>query len=666
MSQDSFFMSAEQATAVGRYKVFDAAKAGPDFKYHSYSCPKLALLKDTVDGTERQALAVSFLHRAAKTPMGVLSKDPNEVKIGYGLFHQGVSGGFTVDDGAISQTVFNELKDSSIYHTESLPRCGVDKGNGVGWRIVMLRGIYTYYFLVEDGASAIKTGPSYLPGSTRQPKLIGVYDPDAERSGDTNYPLRAPAWLVNWPNHDGYLASMDGKLVHVTLKGLERPSKAAAGGEEFRVPEPKFEFKAIGPSDFAITTFGVDDTGEFLYWPAVREGVPSYEYSKEGNGKARKEIEEHRVLSSRLRGGKFGKPFVFCQVPYDMDTLVVCGSQKSVAMAFLSTNLTDHKRGKGEMRYTAMPFVRCASVIAIQAVGEYAFQGMQCPFTVTIRNEGNVPLAGCSIRLHKRDAKDNKLDTVTKVTFSKQTLVASSFNPKMSDGTLKDVEPDYSLAPGQTSVYTVQLKVPSNWEGKVKASATALDYVAASKNPLKTSDDDEVQDSTATYVDPIDEEGEGTIDFGGEDFSDFDYDDFEDDFESYDFEEYSEPETEYDEDGNEFVDYIITPEDYDEMEQQELPYDIIDVSMSDDVSGDDLGDAVVEVDTGWDDWEDADEVGSLETLPQTGDDGLGIAAAALGGLGAAMVAYSKRRMDNERAEAEAEAASDSNDPKSSS
>ena len=59
-------------------------------------------------------------------------------------------------------------------------------------------------------------------------------------------------------------------------------------------------------------------------------------------------------------------------------------------------------------------------------------------------------------------------------------------------------------------------------------------------------------------------------------------------------------------------------------------------------------------------------MGSLETLPQTGDDGPGIAAAALGGLGAAMVAYSKRRMDNERAEAEAEAASDSNDPKSSS
>ena len=635
-------------------RVFDPADTkGTDFSYSNYSCPKLMLLKDTVGSVSRKALCVSFLQRAAKTPEGIMSKDPNEVRLGYGSFYisaDGYGGSFAIGDDYINQTVFTELKDRSIYHAESLPRCGIDKGAGVGWRIVMLRGIYTYYFLVEDGAAARKeTAYIYWPGSVREPKLIGIYDPDAERSGNTNYNLRAPAYLVPWPNHDGYLASMGGKLVHVTLKGLERPKNET--NEKYRVPEPRFEFNDIGPTNFSITTFGTDETGEFLYWPAVREGVPGYEYSKEGEGNAREEVEEHRVLSSRLRGGKFGKPFVFCQVPYDMDTLVTCGSQKSVAMSFLSTNLTDRRRGIGEVRYTAMPYVRCANAIGIQTVGEYAFPGVKCPFNVTIRNEGNVPLSGCTIRLHKRGAKDNKLDTLTKITFNKQTLIASNYNPKMSDGTLKDVEPDYALAPGQTSVYAVQLKVPSNWEGKVQASVTAQDFVAAPKSPLITSSDSSTTTSLATFADDTDVEGEGTINFGGEDYNDIDPETYSDDFESIDFEEYAEPQTEYDEDGNEYVDYIITPEDFDEIEDLEVPYDVLTVSTSDDVSGDDLGDAVVEVDTGWNGWEDADAVGSLEPLPQTGDDmGPGVASAILGGLGAAMVAYSKRRMENERTE----------------
>ena len=642
-----------------KHSVFDATQSsGDENLYHHYSCPCVTLMHDKVGEEEKYGVMLSYLDRAAKDPKKILSQKEGDVKVGAGFyfysehFHTGGKyGGIATfpKDNEINSTVFHDLNDHSIYQMTVFPRVKSDEGKGVGWYVVMLKGIYTYYFLYEAGAMAHKE-MAYYPGTARQPKLFAVYDRDIEQgSGDLGN-FFGPAQLVRWPNHEGFLATVRGKVMHVTLENLVRPS---GGAELYRVPEPRFKFTPVGSDNFNVTSFGVDNDGEFIFYPAVREGTPGYRYDKDGKASAKKDVEEHDVMACRLRNGKFSDPFVFCEVDYDMDTLVVCGSQKSVAMAFLSTNLTNAKKSEAEIRFTAMPNTRCANVIGFNAVTDVVFPGIACPFNVTIRNDGNTYLAGCSIRLHRRGKKNNKTDTVTKLTFSKTTLVPSNYNPKKADGTLEDVEPDYALAPGKTSVYTIMLVVPKDWSGKVAASATAQDFVAASMKKVATAADLDLlgvqADMLSTHDEPEDDEraDEGYIDMADQ-YEGIDYDAYDYEPESIEYSDYEEPGPEYSEDGDEYVDYIVEESDYEDDDLLDYPYDEFEVSESDEINGDELSDSYDGED------EEDDAAARRSRIPDTGDpaSGMGALGAGLAAAGVAMAAYSRRRVENERAEQE--------------
>ena len=691
------------AARVNNKDVFDTAQGGTSFPYHHYSSPHITYLEDTVDGVSegQSGLMFSYLDRAAKSQADILSQDPSKVRIGAGFYYYTPKHGCVTFSEAdeINDTVFlYDLKDYSVHQMDVFPRCGTDIGKGVGWYIVMLKGEYTYYFLVEAGAMAAKRtrygNAQYYASGCRRPKVIGVYDRVAEKDtiengGLENWPLAAPAKLVPWPNHEGYLATFLGKLMHVKLTSLERPTLEEMGDEEFRVPEPRFTFTEVGPAKINVTSFGVDDEGQFLYYPSVREGTPGFRYDGSGEGTAKEDVEEHYVMACRQRNGKFCDPFVFCEVDYDMDTLVACGSQKSVAMSFISTNLVDPKKSKAELRFTGMPYVRCANVIGFSSIGDYAFPGVPSPFNVMIRNDGNVYLTGCSIRLHKRGAKDDKDDTLTKIVFSEDTLQESSFNQRKSDGTLDDVEPDYALAPGKTSIYSVMLMIPKSWEGKVDVSVTAQDFVAAgsavtrpvkSKNAVANGDLSTMADEDSTDqnvgVDPDGptDENNGSDDAAlefNEEFDGIDYDNYDDNIDYIAYADYVEPPEETDENGNVYVDYIVQPSDYDEDEFLEYPFDDIEVLYSEEVPGDELADAPVQDPS-------SEESGgngqgsaggsSAPTKPTSAKSTAAKTADSLGGVGgllgvaaaagAAMAAYSARRVANERAAAEGKASKD--------
>jgi len=614
--------------------LFNAAGVPDNSKdvYHNFSCPQIQYVQDSIvrggEKVTRGAYVMSYLDRASTDPKKIFSQKKSEVYVGFGLFcYDPTHDSFIACSTAeINQTVFGEHKDYSVFETNLFHRCKTIAGAGEGWHVAMVKGgTYTYYFLVELGALSMFdiNKNDYLAGAIRKPKLFAVHDPDQEKTGDFgSFNFFGPSRLIEWPNHEGYLASVKGKLVHVTLTNLVRPAD-----EEniFRVPGPRFAFAECGPQNFSVTSFGVDESGNFLYYPAVREGVPGFSMDEKGNSKADKAIEEHDVMVCKLYGDKFSDPFVFCEVEYDMDTLVALCPQKSIAMSFLSTNLTDTKRGRAEIRYTAMPYVRCANVIGFQSLSEYAFPGVPALFNVTIRNDGNVHLAGCSIRLHRRANYDNSRDTVTKLVFSKETLRESNFNIRQADGTLSDVAPDYSLAPGKTSVYQVELMIPSNWNGTTWASVTAQDFVTAK--------------GSGGALDTQSADGLSTQDA----------------------------------DDTAYVDYIVADEYYQDDDNVAYPYDNVEVWYSDEVTGSELVDAPVQGDepdgkrgnggtaeggskgTQDDKKATASEsklanTGSRETTPKTGDSagGMGIAALAAVGAGAALAAYSRRRVQNER------------------
>ena len=588
------------------------ASGAPENAYHNFSCPQIQRIQDTVtvkgQTTTRDAFIMTYLDRAATDPKKIFSQKEGEVHVGFGMFCYDTSkmSFIACSTSEINLDVFTVHKDYSVFEVGFFKRCKTVAGSGVGWHIAMIKGgTYTYYFLVETGALAMldKARNEYIAGVVRLPKLFGVYDPDQEANNDFgSLNFFGPSKLIDWPNHEGYLASVKGRLVHVTLTNLERPASETG---IYRVPEPRFAFSEVGPKNFAITSFGVDESGNFLYYPAVREGVPGFRLDGSGNSTPKKEVKEHDVMVCKLYGDTFSDPFVFCEVEYDMDTLVALCPQKSIAMSFLSTNLTDMKRGKGEIRYTAMPYVRCANVIGFQALSEYAFPGIPALFNVTIRNDGNVHLAGCTIRLHRQAHRDNSLDTKTKLVFSKETLKESNFNPGQSDGTLKDVAPDYSLAPGKTSVYQLELMIPNNWNGRTWASVTAEDFVTAkgSGGALST-------------------QSEGALSIQAE--SD-------------------------DDDGIEYVDYIVTDEYYGEEDELTYPYDNVEVLYSEEVLSSELNDAPVQ---GFEEpaGNKLAKSGGKESLPKLSDSigGASVAAMAAAGAGAALAAYSHRRVQNEK------------------
>jgi hypothetical protein len=401
---------------------------------------------------------------------------------------------------------------------------------------------------------------------------------------------------------------------------------------------PSFTFEEIGPSNFSISAFGTDNTGNFIYWPSNQEGSPGFSYDKDPDNPEKAEnlpdVVHHRIMACKLRKGKFSDPFVFAEVSHDMDTLEAIGSQKNEAMAFVSCDLREVKNGKADIWYTSLPNVKCANVIGVEAVSEIAYPGEPMILNLTVRNDGNTFLSGFTAHVVEKGSK--KTVSEVKLVFSKDTLIESGYNPADANGALQNVEDDYSLAPGQTSVYQIKVDIPKDWNtGEKSVSVIAKDVVVSSSDSLKTqglatqADDDaseyQYDDSDAIeYVVGTDES-----DFGDEGIP-FDLFDvwYEDDLDEY-VEGYDD----------EFIDAPI--QDSDPGPHADAP----DVNGPDDT----VGDATKK---------NGSQAGSSvsnsgASSPKTGDPLggmgglLGVAAVA----GAAMAAYSARRVANERAAA---------------
>ena len=86
--------------------------------------------------------------------------------------------------------------------------------------------------------------------------------------------------------------------------------------------------------------------------------------------------------------------------------------------------------------------------------------------------------SGCSLTLcaynESKDRYERAADATVKLTFSADSIQESAWNPLNADGKLANTEPDYALAPGKTSVYSVQVTIPKDWHGDKRVLYQAL------------------------------------------------------------------------------------------------------------------------------------------------------------------------------------------------
>ena len=436
------------------------ATGNSSLTYHNFSCPQI------IETAEGEILA-TYLDRGASSPADVLT---DKAAVGIGLYFSSVTtanliavnisgfvnnGGSTVDSTVYDMTMLKPIKTETT--SEGACRTHIP---------ISLQGKRgTSFYILTTDMKAKENGEAFKPRVVSMAKAY-VIDEKSQKG---------PERMVNWPGHEPYvLASIDGKLMKGTLSA-------------FNTSRPNFKWEEAGPDGFSISNFGTDSTGNFVYWPATYEGSPGYSYEGTGNkpenAASLPDIERHNVMACKLRKGRFSAPFVFAEVSHDMDTLQVIGSQASEAMAFISSDLRDAQKGKADIWYTSMPNAKCANVVGVEALSEIVHPGESATFDITVRNDGNTYLSGFTAQLVEKGSK--KSLATMKLTFSKDALVESGYNPADSSGALLNVEDDYTLAPGKTSVYRLKFTIPSDWTGEKSIGVLAKDAIVSSSGSVK-------------------------------------------------------------------------------------------------------------------------------------------------------------------------------------
>ena len=584
---------------------------GKDDKYHSFSCPHIEYVEDgwpeKTPNNSNMAVGgciLTFLDRSSSNAEDLLKKD-SSVHVGLGVILATRDYGYPVMQSVDTSTLVDSSvkDDKTIFEVMAFPPVknpSVGNGQSSHTQIILMRGHEkVYYYLLCASMAGVQVSPG-TPSEHFVPALKSLKAINAAFNGDA---AKAPKRLVWWPGHTELLASVDSKLMKVKLNGAEGAS-------------PSLSYEECGPSSFAISAFGTDRSGNFIYWSTTQEGSPGYEYEKNPDEPQKAaplpEIKRYQVLACKLRGGKFSDPFVFAEVEHDMDNMVMIGqAQESSAATFVSTHLsldgkTGKPTGKADLWYTSVPHVKCVTVIGVECLSGVAFPGEPATFYVTVRNDGNTYLKSFAAHLGKKGNPSDRA-RVTDIVFSESTLMESCFNPKGDDGKLLYVEDDYALAPGKSAVYKVDFVIPKDWAGDMEVVVTAHYPEVA---PIKTT-----------------VKAEGVVGAEAE--------------ETYDF------------DDSDAVEYVVGTSDEDWGDEGQ-PFDIVSFWSEDDLADNadgydvTIADAPITV-SGDDGSSSGVSQAARQATPRTADGTTSALPAALAAAGAGFVAYSRRRerLENE-------------------
>ena len=304
----------------------------------------------------------------------------------------------------------------------------------------------------------------------------------------TTYPTEDYLQELNesgeWKNPDNWDRSRWALQKAWWEEELDNPADPTSG-------TPILHFSQIGPENFNIDTFGINSSGTFIFWPQGREGNDGRIYDDSGNSKPLDESDTHlyQLMGARIYKEHFSDPFPVAEVDHHMSDVVIVASRDRLSpLEVLSVEQlqsdTDSEGNpvylhhEANVWYTAVPHVICATVVDCYAPVPFVSAGGTLAFNVTIRNDGNCFIKGCTLQLclHETTVDENGKTVATasasrvegsvaRLEIGKDTLLESHFNPKNNDtGELEDVEVDFTLAPGKRSVYQAQIPIPKDWE----------------------------------------------------------------------------------------------------------------------------------------------------------------------------------------------------------
>lgn len=243
---------------------------------------------------------------------------------------------------------------------------------------------------------------------------------------------------------------------------------------------PQLQVEPIGPSGFNVVSFAVNPRGTFIFWPQSRDAGEDRVWTPDGVEDKTDREPVYQVMACRIRGNHFSDPFVVADLDTDTDAIVVLDTSNAAAVEMLRSVHVDTGERDSEgcvlyhasdIWYTSVPPVRCVTATACQAVEPFVAPGGSIEFHVAVRNDGNTFLSGCTLELCAETATEGTYERVpgasAQIVFQ-DTIQESTYNRDDGEGGLTNLEPDFALAPGKTSVYAVTVTVPTDWEAGAK------------------------------------------------------------------------------------------------------------------------------------------------------------------------------------------------------
>ncbi len=340
-------------------------------------------------------------------------------------------------------------------------------------------------------------------------KYVAIYTPEGainvitsiKRCRDYDPSIR----LVEYPGHDFFLTSFPDDPAQLDLPFDQRDySKWTLHKVTWsNDPTPEMQTTPFGPSGFNVVNFAVNPEATYIFWPHTRDEYEDCVPNAQAKTDMVASEAIYQIMGCRIRDGHFSDPFVVADMDTDTDSLCVVDTNESAVVEMLRTEYVDTGERNAQdlplyhaadIWYTAVPPVSCATATACEAPNPFVTPGGSIKFHVAVRNDGNAYLSGCSLTLCDYDeATDSfyRVDGATaQVVFGPDTIQESNYNRSDGNGGLTNLEPDYSLAPGKTSVYLCEVKTPKDWQpGEKMILFVASDGVVTGKSALSAQAD---------------------------------------------------------------------------------------------------------------------------------------------------------------------------------
>ena len=415
--------------------------------YHCLQCPRITVGKTLVDGR----LSGAYLHRRGATAEKALGSEA-EVALECFTLWSDVSG----DSLTFRQVLRFPQAPSSI-------ELGVPE-NVNGKMVVPV----AYETASGCGCASYAVIGQSIAG-------WGVMSPDAS----------VPR-VVPWPQHTGFLATVDERLQHVTW------TRGASA----------FATTPIGAAGCGPASFSMSNNGRCVLYVENTDGKVGQTYDEEGKPVA--VMGKHfRIIASTLIDDLFTEPFVLCELEHPIDQITTFLTSGGMLSA-LATHIVSAEQSKAELHGIEVPLVACATPLgAIANLGAVVPGAASESFTVTVRNDGNTLLTAGTIDLYREGS--NQPFSSASIGFGANARMASIYDPELAEDasandmahvkyTLEALGERFAthplvadngnavLAPGCTAQFRMSFAIPESWGDEVGKRVTlyakARDLVA--------------------------------------------------------------------------------------------------------------------------------------------------------------------------------------------